>query len=82
LRYLSDRTDEEWALVEPLIPRARRDGNKRGTLGRMHDALLCALARGRLARGAPDRRHHRQPECQEREKGVILEAMPQSETKD
>src|SRR6201997_4334559 len=29
LRYPSDLTDEEWALVEPLIPRARRGGNRR-----------------------------------------------------
>ncbi len=29
LRYPSDRTDEEWALVEPHIPPARRGGNKR-----------------------------------------------------
>ena len=29
LRYPSDLTDEEWALIEPLIPRAKRGGNKR-----------------------------------------------------
>jgi|SRR5665213_4168 len=29
LRYPSDLTQEEWALVEPLIPPARRGGNKR-----------------------------------------------------
>ena len=29
LRYPSDLTDEEWALVEPEIPPARRGGNKR-----------------------------------------------------
>jgi hypothetical protein len=29
LRYRSDLTDEEWALVAPLIPPARRGGNKR-----------------------------------------------------
>lgn len=29
LRYPSDLTDEEWALVEPLIPPAKRGGNKR-----------------------------------------------------
>ncbi len=28
LRYLSDLTDEEWALVRPEIPRAKRGGNK------------------------------------------------------
>ncbi len=29
LRYPSDLTDAEWALVEPLIPPAKRGGNKR-----------------------------------------------------
>ena len=28
LRYPSDLTDEEWALVEPFIPPARRGGGK------------------------------------------------------
>ena len=29
LRYASDLTDEEWALVEPLIPPGKRGGGKR-----------------------------------------------------
>lgn len=29
LRYPSDLTDEEWALISPLIPPAKRGGNKR-----------------------------------------------------
>ena len=29
LRYPSDLTDEEWALVEPMIPPAKRGGGKR-----------------------------------------------------
>ncbi len=29
LRYPSDLTDDEWALVRPLIPAAKRGGNKR-----------------------------------------------------
>src|SRR5262249_42119080 len=29
LRYPSDLTDEEWALISPRIPPARRGGNKR-----------------------------------------------------
>jgi transposase len=29
LRYPSDLTDDEWALVGPLIPPAKRGGNKR-----------------------------------------------------
>ena len=37
LRYPSDLTDEEWSLVEPLIPPAKRGGRKRlhgGACGR------------------------------------------------
>jgi transposase len=29
LRYPSDLTSEEWSLIEPLIPPAKRGGNKR-----------------------------------------------------
>jgi hypothetical protein len=29
LRYPSDLTDEEWALIGPIIPPAKRGGNKR-----------------------------------------------------
>ena len=29
LRYPSDLTDDEWSLVGPLIPHAKRGGNKR-----------------------------------------------------
>lgn len=29
LRYPSDLTDEEWALIGPIIPHAKRGGNKR-----------------------------------------------------
>jgi transposase len=29
LRYPSDLTEAEWSLVAPLIPRAKRGGNKR-----------------------------------------------------
>ncbi len=28
LRYPSNRTDDEWVLIGPLIPRAKRGGNK------------------------------------------------------
>ncbi|MBV8400752.1 MAG: hypothetical protein JOZ17_18740 [Acetobacteraceae bacterium] len=28
LRYPSDLTDEEWALIGPIIPAAKRGGNK------------------------------------------------------
>ena len=29
LRYPSDLTDEEWSLIEPLIPPGKRGGRKR-----------------------------------------------------
>jgi transposase len=29
LRYPSDLTDQEWALIEPFIPPAKKGGNKR-----------------------------------------------------
>jgi transposase len=34
LRYPSDLTDEEWALIGPLIPPAKRGGNKRTVVER------------------------------------------------
>ena len=34
LRYPSDMTDEEWALVAPLIPPAKRGGRKRSVNAR------------------------------------------------
>jgi len=37
LRYPSDLTDDEWALVEPLIPPAKRRGNKRTVV--MHEVV-------------------------------------------
>ena len=111
LRYPSDLTDAEWAHVEPLIPPAKRGGNRRhvevrevvnglmyvlstgcqwraipkdlpprstlydyfdlwgwdGTLERIHEALYVKC-REAAARSKPDRRHHRQPERQERRK--------------
>src|SRR5215204_3585549 len=39
LRYPSDLTDAEWALVAPLIPAAKRGGNKR-------TVNLCEVANG------------------------------------
>ena len=29
LRYPSDVTDDEWAILKPLIPKAKRGGNRR-----------------------------------------------------
>lgn len=43
LRYPSDVTDEEWALVGPLIPSAKRGGNKRTV-----DERLNLIAEERL----------------------------------
>jgi transposase len=34
LRYPSDLTDEEWALIEPLIPPGKPCGNKRTVIVR------------------------------------------------
>ena len=34
LRYPSDLTDDEWQLVEPLIPPGRRGGDKRTVIMR------------------------------------------------
>ena len=63
LRYPSDVTDEEWGLIGPLIPPAKRGGNKRTvndylrrwdddrTLDRIHHALYvqCRDLAGREA---------------------------------
>lgn len=47
LRYPSDLTDEEWALIGPLIPPAERGGNKRNR-----------RAHHRLAEPRPTSRQH------------------------
>src|SRR5208282_2165889 len=60
LRYPSDLTDEEWALVEPLIPLAKRGGNRRTVNVReVVNGLMYVLSTGC---------QHRQPERQERGK--------------
>jgi transposase len=47
LRYPSDLTDAEWALVEPLIPPARRGGRKRSVnLREVLNARLYVLSTG------------------------------------
>ena len=47
LRYPSDLTDEEWALVAPLIPPARHGGRKRSVVVRnILDAIFYVLATG------------------------------------
>ena len=47
LRYPSDLTDEEWAIVAPLIPPAKRGGNKRTIDERaVVDGVMCVLSTG------------------------------------
>ena len=47
LRYPSDLTDAEWFLVKPLIPRAKRGGNKRTVNVRdLVDGLMYVLSTG------------------------------------
>jgi len=54
LRYPSDLTDEEWALVGPLIPPARRGGNKRTVnLREVVNGLLYVLSTGCQWRALP-----------------------------
>ncbi len=45
LRYPSDLTDEEWALIEPLIPPAMRGGGKRTVnMREVVNALMYVLS--------------------------------------
>lgn len=47
LRYPSDVTDEEWALIAPLLPPARRGGNKRTVdLRAVVNGLMYILSTG------------------------------------
>ncbi len=47
LRYPSDLTNAEWALVEPLIPPAKRGGNKRTVdLREVVNGLMYILSTG------------------------------------
>ena len=47
LRYPSDLTDEEWALVAPLIPPAKRGGNKRTVVVReVVNGVMYVLSTG------------------------------------
>ncbi len=55
LRYPSDLTDSEWAHVEPLIPPAKRGGNRRHVdVREVVNGLSTSSARA--ANGAPSRR--------------------------
>ena len=54
LRYPSDLTDEEWALVGPLIPPAKRGGNRRHVDERaIVDGLMYILSTGCQWRALP-----------------------------
>ena len=54
LRYPSDLTDEEWALVEPLIPLAKRGGNRRTVNVReVVNGLMYVLSSGCQWRAIP-----------------------------
>lgn len=47
LRYPSDVTDEEWAHVAPLIPKARRGGRKREVIEReVFNGIMYVLSTG------------------------------------
>jgi transposase len=47
LRYPSDLTDEEWSLVAPLIPPAKRGGRKRAVnLRQVVNGLMYVLSTG------------------------------------
>jgi transposase len=54
LRYPSDLTDAEWALVEPLIPPAKRGGRRRSVdLRAVLDGIFYVLATGCQWRALP-----------------------------
>ena len=54
LRYPSDLTDEEWGLVAPLIPAAKRGGGKRSVnLRAVVDGLMYVLSTGCQWRAIP-----------------------------
>ena len=54
LRYPSDLTDEEWAIVEPLIPPAKRGGGKRTVdMREVINGLMYVLSTGCQWRAVP-----------------------------
>ncbi len=54
LRYPSDLSDEEWALIEPLIPPAKRGGGKRRVkLREVVNAMMYVLSTGCQWRAIP-----------------------------
>jgi transposase len=54
LRYPSDLRDDEWHLIEPLIPAAKRGGNKRSVnIREVVNGLLYVLSTGCQWRALP-----------------------------
>ena len=54
LRYPTDLTDEEWSLIWPLIPPAKRGGNKRTvTIREVVNGLMYLLGTGCQWRALP-----------------------------
>src|ERR1700691_1918492 len=54
LRYPSDLSDDEWKLVEPLIPPGKRGGDKRTVIMReVVNGLMYVLSTGCQWRGIP-----------------------------
>ena len=54
LRYPSDLTDEEWALIEPLIPPAKPGGDKRRVnMREVVNGLMYVLSTGCQWRAIP-----------------------------
>ena len=54
LRYASDLTDAEWGVIAPLIPAAKRSGNKRRVeTPAVVDALMYVLSTGCQWRALP-----------------------------
>jgi len=54
LRYPSDLTDEEWALIKPLIPPAKRGGGKRTVdMREVVNGLMYVLSTGCQWRAIP-----------------------------
>jgi transposase len=54
LRYPSDLTDEEWAHVAPLIPRAKRGGNRRHVdVREVMNGIMYVLSTGCQWRAIP-----------------------------
>jgi transposase len=54
LRYPSDLNDEEWALIEPLIPPAKRGGNRRRVnIREVVNGIMYVLSTGCQWRSIP-----------------------------